>query len=292
MYSLPALVNAFDTCEQWKYGHANEATQALPVVPLLNVVFRNREQKPFLRIAREVDIRLAKTGPTFPDKARLDFCTICASPLLVQTELVVIHKIPSDVLLDTRWQADPSSEQAISLMLFPGESLGLSPAENFDFVLVNGVMRIYGMEKRTDAEAPYCTFLDYQFATFDVRKPLDFLKFHSFLCKLAAYLDAGVLKGFFELTPEKLKLHLADRTAESWRAPNKSGHDQNPGWDGGGGAYIPFSPWDGDTYWETEDQPVAKRSFPLSVNNLKAHTKREGSVDILSHTGMSTSSQS
>ncbi|KAI0313472.1 hypothetical protein OF83DRAFT_1175644 [Amylostereum chailletii] len=431
VYSLPALANTFDTCEQWKDGRANEATQSHPIVPLLNMAFRNGGRKPFHRIAREVEIRLAASGPSFPDKARLDFCTICASPLLLQAELLGIHQIPVHVLSDTHWQADPFGVLAVSLMLFPGEgkwdehdrnknqlmydlstglhqqeSLGLSLAENFGFVFANGVIRIYGMEKRTGDAGPSYKLLEYEFATFNIRKPLEFLKFYSFLCKLAAYLDTGVLKDFFELTPEKLKLHLDEhRSRASWRARNKSSHNQNPGWGGGGGglgggglgggglggfgrfgrrsdgpggadprtthgtkrdssmpppqipkkrktggseaesdvgsyeadefspvpefdgvppddgrphehspsstfslqtpkphwdeflqprknACVPLSPWAGDACRKTKDQPVGQRSLPLSVSNLEAHTKREGSVDILSHTGMSTSSQS
>ncbi|KAI0311834.1 hypothetical protein OF83DRAFT_717743 [Amylostereum chailletii] len=418
MFFLPSLANTFDICEQWQDSPANEATKSHPVVSLLNLAFRRKGRKGSLRIAREVDIRLAASDSGFPDKARLDFCSLCESISLRRATLLGICKIPFDALADACWQADPSGAFAISLMHFPGEgkpiqhvdnknqliydlstclhqqeSLGLPPTENFGFVFAEGVMQIYGMTKLTKNADSWYELQNYKFATFNVWQPLDFLKLYSFLCKLADHLDATLLKDFLDLQPETLKTNLASQRKKcgSWRADNKSGDSQNLGWGGGGGdgmggggcgrggsggagpsatrgskryssmpppptlkkpktggseaesvgsyeadpfspvpefgdippddgwphehappstflhtpqshwearlqphnnAYVPLSPGAGDVCQKTKDEPVGQPSPPLSVNNLEAHTKREGSIDILSHTGMSTSSQS
>ncbi|KAI0313906.1 hypothetical protein OF83DRAFT_492020 [Amylostereum chailletii] len=104
----------------------------------------------------------------------------------------------------------------LSTCLHQQESLGLATQENFGFVFANGVVRIYGMEKQDDSETLFYTFLDYKFATFDLRTPLGFLNFYSFLCKLANHLDATIVKDFLNGRIRENQ-GRADRTAFVFR---------------------------------------------------------------------------
>ncbi|KAI0317874.1 hypothetical protein OF83DRAFT_90529 [Amylostereum chailletii] len=428
VFQLDAFSNLVDITDQ--YGNVNvvEANQLHSIIPLLARAFRRGEDPKFPRprVERESEICLTSTGPGLPTKAKTDFYTICENRSLWTSVLFNnpnLHKVA-----DLLWQADIRLVQFITLLLFPGEgkriehdqnknqliydlctclhqqeSLGLPLKENFGFVLSNRVVKIYGMKNPDDKVDPHYKLLEYHFATFDVRQPLEFLKLYSFLCKLADHLETEIMQPFRNLQRKDIKKHLQKR--ESWRADDTdSGNDQRRsgggggegagggGSDGGGGggdsgdsggyqggsggaghagtggfsahkrggsmgppdaptakrrkehhgggaeeadecfsvpalddsspedawphersstststshtpephwdepiqphdnAGVLSPPWTVDT--RPKDEPVGQPSLPLSVDNLKAHTKRrEGSIDVLSFTSMSTSSR-
>ncbi|KAI0317887.1 hypothetical protein OF83DRAFT_1083308 [Amylostereum chailletii] len=248
---------------------------------------------------RESEICLTAAGPGFPTRAQLDFSVIYDHRSLWTSFFIGDPNVPKT--LDVLWKADTRLVELITLLLFPGEgkrvpqdqnknrlihdlstclhqqeSLGLPLDENFGFVASNGVVQIYSMRK-LDKEITRYEFLEYPFATFNLRQPLEFLRLYSFLCKLADHLDTHIIKDFRKLTLKEIIRTLEQHQGrDSWRADNPLSDNirRSSGGDGGGGG---------------DDGPPSQS---LSVENIKAHTKMEGSTDILNHTGMSKSSQS
>ncbi|KAI0312263.1 hypothetical protein OF83DRAFT_1146999 [Amylostereum chailletii] len=268
----------------------NEATQGLPISQLISLPFRRKTRS--VTVKAELDICLLISAPAFPSRARLDFSIVGANSKLTTSAVVALHRLqdPPPKIQDVFWQVKPHNvEDFFSLLLFPGEcretdsdtntnhllfdlsvalhqqrAMGLDPVQNFGFTLSDGILRVYGMRNHP--------------STSDVQEMS-----YTFLCGLADHLIATILTPFLALTTEKIAHSLHGRSGQpSWRAlaTSRVAFDREPGakTDGRGGAR------------RSDHRGSGHGGSPLlTTENLESHTEWEGSVDILSYSGLSTS---